>query len=237
MPSRNTYCLTWVSLTLDVQYLFTAAPAKCSCSSLPWTRGISLCPSWPWKWSSSCRLPCNCGAAAPWMGRGVGGVAPLGRRPWPWAWGSSSRLLLGHRRLALSIATPDVRWGVAPLSRVSARSVTTGALNTLDCVNLVFSSVSLEEGIGMFKLDLLKRNKIQSSQHRHWDRGRQSPSIASAAAAKSLQLCPTLCDPLDGSPPGSPVPGTLQARALEWVVISFPSVWKWKWSRPVVSDS
>ena len=44
---------------------------------------------------------------------------------------------------------------------------------------------------------------------------------AAAAAAKSLQSCPTLCDPIDGSPPGSPVPGTLQARTLEWVAISF----------------
>ena len=42
-----------------------------------------------------------------------------------------------------------------------------------------------------------------------------------AAAAKSLQLCLTLCDPIDGSPPGSPVPGILQARTLEWVAISF----------------
>ena len=41
------------------------------------------------------------------------------------------------------------------------------------------------------------------------------------AAAKSLQSCPTLCDPIDGSPPGSPVPGILQARTLEWVAISF----------------
>ena len=44
---------------------------------------------------------------------------------------------------------------------------------------------------------------------------------ATAAAAKSLQLCLTLCDPTDGSPPGSPVPGILQARTLEWVAISF----------------
>ena len=44
---------------------------------------------------------------------------------------------------------------------------------------------------------------------------------AAAAAAKLLQSCPTLCDPIDGSPPGSPVPGILQARRLEWVVISF----------------
>ena len=60
-----------------------------------------------------------------------------------------------------------------------------------------------------------------------------------AAAAKSLQLCPTLCDPIDGSPPGSPIPGILQARTLEWVAISFSNVWKekWKWSRSVVSLS
>ena len=44
---------------------------------------------------------------------------------------------------------------------------------------------------------------------------------AAAIAAKSLQSCPTLCDPIDGSPPGSPVPGILQARTLEWVAISF----------------
>ena len=44
---------------------------------------------------------------------------------------------------------------------------------------------------------------------------------AAVAAAKSLQPCPTLCDPTDGSPPGSPVPGILQARTLEWVAISF----------------
>ena len=45
---------------------------------------------------------------------------------------------------------------------------------------------------------------------------------------KSLQLCPTLCDPIDGSPPGSPIPGILQARTLEWVAISFSNAWKWK---------
>ena len=50
----------------------------------------------------------------------------------------------------------------------------------------------------------------------------------SAAAAKSLQSCPTLCDPIDGSPPGFPIPGILQARTLEWVAISFSNAWKWK---------
>ena len=51
---------------------------------------------------------------------------------------------------------------------------------------------------------------------------------AAAAAAKSRQSCPTLCDPTAGSPPGSPVPGILQARTLEWVAISFSNAWKWK---------
>ena len=64
---------------------------------------------------------------------------------------------------------------------------------------------------------------IQHHPHTcHFDR------VTDAAAAKSLQSCPTLCDPTDGSPPGSPVPRILQARTLEWVAISFSSAWKWK---------
>ena len=55
-----------------------------------------------------------------------------------------------------------------------------------------------------------------------------SSSRPAAAAAKPLQSCPTLCDPMDGSPRGSPVPGILQARTLEWVAISFSNAWKWK---------
>ena len=55
-----------------------------------------------------------------------------------------------------------------------------------------------------------------------------SNEVDEPAAAKSLQPCPTLCDPIDGSPPGSPVPGILQARTLEWVAISFSNAWKWK---------
>ena len=51
---------------------------------------------------------------------------------------------------------------------------------------------------------------------------------SAASAAKSLQSCLTLCDPMDSSPPGSPIPGILQARTLEWVAISFSNEWKWK---------
>ena len=95
--------------------------------------------------------------------------------------------------------------------------------------------------LSMFVIAFLPRNKC------HLISGLQSPSTvilepkkiksvtastfcppAAAAAAKSLQSCLTLCDPIDGSPPGSPVPGILQARTLEWVAISFSNAWKWK---------
>ena len=56
-----------------------------------------------------------------------------------------------------------------------------------------------------------------------------------SSVAKSLQSCPTLCDPIDGSPPGSSVPGILQARTLQWVAISFSHAWKW--SHSVMSNS
>ena len=63
-----------------------------------------------------------------------------------------------------------------------------------------------------------------------WKWQPQVPNLgpAAAAAAKSLQSCPTLCNPRDGSPPGSPIPGILQVRTLEWVAISFSNEWKWK---------
>ena len=60
-----------------------------------------------------------------------------------------------------------------------------------------------------------------------WTVAHPRPQLLSAAA-KSFQSCPTLCDPIDSSPPGSPVPGILQARTLEWVAIFFSSAWKWK---------
>ena len=66
----------------------------------------------------------------------------------------------------------------------------------------------------------------------------KTAAAAAAAASKTHQSCPTLCDPIDGSPPGSPIPGILQARTLEWVAISFSNAWKWKVkvSRSVMSD-
>ena len=62
-------------------------------------------------------------------------------------------------------------------------------------------------------------------------------NIAAAAAAKSLWSCPTLCNPIDGSPPGSPIPGILQARTLEWVAISFSKCMKVKSASEVAQSS
>ena len=66
------------------------------------------------------------------------------------------------------------------------------------------------------------------ASHKFHTTGNASLHHAAAAATKLLQSCPTLCDPIDGSPPGSPVPGILQARTLEWVAIFFSNAWKWK---------
>ena len=72
------------------------------------------------------------------------------------------------------------------------------------------------------------KNWLETQHSKAW-----RPSLFMPNAAKSLQLCPTLCDPIESSPPGSPIPGILQARTLEWVAISFSNAWKW--SHSVVS--
>ena len=74
------------------------------------------------------------------------------------------------------------------------------------------------------------RSEGQKAEKTKWamrQEMREPPQVESAAA-KLLQSCPTLCNPTNGSPPGSPVPGILQARTLEWVAISFSNAWKWK---------
>ena len=69
-----------------------------------------------------------------------------------------------------------------------------------------------------------RKKKIITKHYWYWTHAWKFITWLSAAAAKSLQSCPTLCDPRDGSPPGSPVPGILQARTLEWVAISFSNL-------------
>ena len=83
--------------------------------------------------------------------------------------------------------------------------------------------ISLEEGV-FSRVGWLEGEEFLDKQRE----GLHSMHYHRSAAAKSLQSCLTLWDPIDGSPPGSPVPGVLQARTLEWVAISFPNAWKWK---------
>ena len=79
-------------------------------------------------------------------------------------------------------------------------------------------------GLGLSEIKWAKNTEINLP----YEQAIPPLGIYPAAAAKSLKSCPTLCNPIDGSPPGSPVPGILQARTLEWVAISFSNAWKWK---------
>ena len=125
MPSCNTYNLTWVSLTLGMGYLFTAALAKHSQCSLSWTRGISSPPpflTFNVGWLLLALLcphshhPLDLGLLLPATTPGLRhGVAPPSCRPWPWMQGSSSRLFLHLRILTFSATAPDLGRGVTPL--------------------------------------------------------------------------------------------------------------------------
>ena len=76
---------------------------------------------------------------------------------------------------------------------------------------------------------MLDRHGEKESLIHHWWKCKLVQHLwKTSSTAKSLQSCPTPCDPIDGSPPGSPIPGILQARTLEWVAISFSNAWKWK---------
>ena len=83
------------------------------------------------------------------------------------------------------------------------------------CLSLCISLIVMYDA-SMLMLIIIRKFQLKTT------------SFLLAAAAKLLQSCPTLCDPIDGSPPGSSIPGILQARILEWVVISFSNALKWK---------
>ena len=79
-----------------------------------------------------------------------------------------------------------------------------------------------------YRIEIIVRGKFLCVSNLEIPNIKETKTVyKNAAAAKSLQSCPTLCNPIDGSPPGSPVPGILQARTLQWVAISF-NAWKWK---------
>ena len=93
---------------------------------------------------------------------------------------------------------------------------------------LLGKTVALTVWTFVGKVMSLLFNRLSSFVIAFLPRYKPQLSLVAAAAAKSLQSCPTLCDPIDGNPPGFPVLGILQARTLEWVAISFSNAWKWK---------
>ena len=118
-------------------------------------------------------------------------------------------------------------------------------VGTILCLDLLYSRISwdpLSNHISKYHyLDFIRNWDLQA----FWLKNKNQPTtyscsvslsekhlcksvFSAATAAKLLQSCPTLCNPIDRSPPGSPVPGILQARILEWVAIFFSNAWKWK---------
>ena len=97
-------------------------------------------------------------------------------------------------------------------------------LTSHDC--LWFCCVRTSRDSSELQLCVLAR--LCGAIHCDWKPFPRGLAFGRTAAAKSLQSCLTLCDPIDGSPPGSPAPGILQARTLEWVAISFSNAWTWK---------
>ena len=98
--------------------------------------------------------------------------------------------------------------------------------NSVLCVFTLDLAGRISSGLSAWDFEAIQESPrekqlLDGKAHKHLDW-----AAATAAAAKSLQSCPTLCDPIDGSPPGFPVPGILQARTLEWVAISFSNACK-----------
>ena len=102
--------------------------------------------------------------------------------------------------------------------------MTLSLLLFISCLNCGHSLLSVLLGSDVFFTHSLLY--YYRNYHPKWKSNHAT--AAATAAAKSLQSCPTLCDPIDRSPPGSAVPGIFQANPLDWVAISFSNAWKWK---------
>ena len=98
----------------------------------------------------------------------------------------------------------------------------------IDYDKLSVKFIAKDKGLWKQKKTMIKTNKTEGLTLSKTKSYYKAAAAAAAAAAKLLQSCPTLCDPIDSSPPGSPVPGIFQERVLEWVAIFFSNAWKWK---------
>ena len=124
----------------------------------------------------------------------------------------------------LSSNGPHFRSSPPPLPGLLAKPLLPSAVTDGPCD--ISAPVTLSESLSMASSCLKDKAQAweESISHPWWHRLRVS-NVSSASAAKSLQSCPILWDPIDGSPPGSSVPGILQARILEWVARSFSNAW------------
>ena len=138
---------------------------------------------------------------------------------------------------------PSQRFSLFPSSLFSVLNPTFHQVHAQDCPALcnILDFLPCSSAHGMFQARILQCLAIFSSRGSSQPRDQTQVcfvscvasrfftcGVTAAAAAKLLQSCPTLCDPMDCSLPGSPVPGILQAGTLEWVAISFSNAWKWK---------
>ena len=135
-----------------------------------------------------------------------------------------------HARLGLRCVRLALAWATSTVP-LKGEQITAWARSNYFHMMAVWSRNGQEALLQAFSSRPSSLKKHQKQRHQEiWQPcillGLRKP--CPAAAAKLLQSCPTLCDPIDGSPPGSAVPGILQARTLEWVAISFSNAWKWK---------
>ena len=131
------------------------------------------------------------------------------------------------------LQTRILEWVVMSSSRGSFQPRNKTFLSYVSCIAGRFFTPSAIRQFSNFNFGcLLKKWKKKRCMHpifsTVWFTLAKKWKPPAAAAAKSLQSCSTLCDPIDSSPPGSPTPGIVQARTLEWVAISFSNAWKWK---------
>ena len=125
--------------------------------------------------------------------------------------------IINHEKKPLwHITSHPLGWSLYKYQEISKQKNVGEVVGKLNSLHTVGGNVKWCSHYGKQYRGFSKNEKIYNS------------CTAAAAAAKLLQSCPTLCDPIDGSPPGSRIPGILQARTLEWVAISFSNAWKWK---------